>query len=600
MSRFEFLIIFLIGITFSLSTKAQNFVEVPNLSISNPGLEEHWTGVAWADVDNDQDLDLFLTDRAAGVSPRKNKLYINQNGNFIQHTSGDLVNDLGFWFGCSWGDVNNDSLIDVYVAGFPGKLYLNQGGGNFTRVSQGAISSPLLAGIGVAMGDLNLDGNLDIVLVRPNWVQGPPSTGAPGSPDIMINSGAPNYTFSRLAGTDVSIPNNDTYLQPTLSDFDGDGDSDLFIGMGSGASKLDLHYENLFSDSARLDFKRIENNAMALDSVEGNHWSFVDIDNDLDLDAFITNWATVDNGNHIPRSNNLYVNQPGGFVKVNRAPITTDQQLTTTICWGDYDNDKDLDAITISDQNYTLKYYQNDGTGNFTSINAGILGTLDEHQSGGSNGDFDNDGDLDLYAPGPGSNAAILRNDLANGYKWVQFSMVGTNSNQSGIGAKVYLKSGGSWQMREVSASSTFFGMNSLRQHFGLANDTIEEVKVKWPSGLNEAFYSIQANQHHFLTEGQGIQTSIEQLDIDKPKLKVYPNPTNGDFKVILEGLNEKGKNGDLVFLNSTGKILHSMEYQGDGAELNRIRMSLESGQYILRFTSYDGYINSYARIIVQ
>ncbi|MBX2828146.1 MAG: VCBS repeat-containing protein [Flavobacteriaceae bacterium] len=576
--------------TISNAIYSQNFVQVNGQPNSITNLDDYWTGAAWVDIDNDDDLDLFLTNRLPGTTQRKNKLYTNDAGNFTEVTSGTLVDDFGFWFGNTWGDYNNDDLIDVYVAGYPGRLYTNLGNGNFEKVITGAIADPEMAGISAAFGDFNNDGNLDLIQVRPNWLAGPPSTGNPGSPWIMINDGPPNYTFTRLLDTDVNDPTDGTYLHPTLSDFDGDGDLDIFIGMGSGMPMQDLMYRNLLAQTGNLDFQRITGIPLSDDLVEGNQWSFIDIDNDQDLDAYLTNWATMDgSGNTIPAANSLYRNNSGSYLEDTSDIIATDPSLTSTVSWGDYDNDGDLDAITACDAGHELDYYQNDGAGNFIKINAGELGTTDKNQSGASNGDYDNDGDLDIFIPGPGVDNSFFRNDLANGNNWVKFKLKGTESNQSGIGAKVWITSQGITQMREVSAASTFFGMNSLIQHFGLNTaSSLDQVLVQWPTGSLESFDGLGINSTHVLEEGQGV-LSVEST-ATKNEILVYPNPVTADLLIAMrQSTFEEAVNISIYDLKG------AQVYSAPVEELDASRIvmipqselsSLKEGIYILTLTT--------------
>ncbi len=490
---------------------SQSFVEIKDLIISNPGLEEYWTGASWIDIDNDGDEDLFLTNRKPGISPRKNKLFINENGKFKPVTKGILVEDPGYWFGLSWGDYNNDGLKDLLVAGFPGALYKNLGDGNFEKIRGNVFDDPTFAGICVAWGDFNLDGHLDFILTRPEWIQGPPNSGQPASPKLMINSGPPSYSFSQWQGIKLGPKEKDTYMQPILSDYDDDGDLDIFIGMGSGAPKPDVMFQNLMKEKGSLDFKAITGKVISDDPIEGNQWCFEDIDNDGDLDAFVTNWANMVDNKAIPRPNNLYLNNNGVYQKITKGEIVEDLDLSSTASWGDYDNDGDLDLVVVSDSTYSLRYYENNGKGEFSHKNVGVLNTITKHQSGISTGDYDNDGDLDLFIPGPGMNNSLLKNELDNGHHWLKLDLVGTSSNKSAIGAKIWLKAiiDGKevTQRREVSGANTFFGMNSLIQHFGLGNaSSIKELKIIWPTGKKELFKVDKLNALQKIIEGKGFQ----------------------------------------------------------------------------------------------
>lgn len=503
-----FIFMLFCGLYWPKCLSGQEFREVKNQPPAHPELDDYWTGASWIDVDNDNDLDLFLTNRIPGQDPRTNKLYLNQNGKFLEQKTGVLVDDQGYWFGVSWGDYNNDGLVDALVAGYPMALYKNLGQGVFEKVKEGTLKDPTLAGICAAWGDFNLDGNLDFILTRPEWIPGPPRSGEPGGPQVLLSTGPPAYHFNLYIGSDLEVAGRDTYMQPTLSDFDDDGDLDLFIGMGSGVPKPDQMYRNMV-EYGMLGFSRIQGTTLSDDPVEGNQWSFEDIDNDGDLDAFVTNWAIMVNNKPQARPNNLYIKDREGYKKVKKGPLVTDPAMSTSAAWGDYDNDGDLDVVVVTDSAFSLKYYQNDGKGNFNSVKAGQLQSIYKHQSSCSAGDFDGDGDLDLFIPGPGDNSSFLENELKNKNHWVNLQLIGTKSNRSAIGAKVWLaaKINGKdvTQRREVSGASTFFGTNSLEVHFGLGDaKRIDTLKVIWPSGRKEIFKGIKLDKKQQLVEGQG------------------------------------------------------------------------------------------------
>lgn len=486
----------------------QNFIEIKDQPFNNTGLEVYWTGAAWIDVDQDGDLDLFLTNRAPEQAPRTNKILINEGKDFKVSTDHFLAQQNGFWFSVNIVDYNNDGLTDIYSAGLPGALFKNLGNSNFETVSTGDIAKITSAGIASAWGDLNLDGNLDLVLVRPNWLPLPPFFGPPPPPMVFLNSGAPEYQLNQI---DTSyLPDDETYLQPTLFDFDEDGDLDVLTGMGSGAPKKDVILINKFKETGTLVFERDNKSTMSKELLEGNHWSFADIDNDGDFDAFVTNWAVAKNEKNHPKHNNLFVNKDGFFDKNEDDLLVSTYTMSSTFSWGDFDNDGDLDAIEVNDSTFSLKYFQNDGAGNFNPMLAGDLGKTVKHQSGITIGDYDSDGDLDVFVPGLGSQSSLFRNDLKNGNDWIKFELEGTVSNKSAIAAKLYLKSirkDGSEiiQSREVSGSNTFFGSNSLHQHFGLGKDqAIKELIVHWPSGTKERFDNFSSNKTIFIKEGTG------------------------------------------------------------------------------------------------
>ena len=499
-----------LAVTLLCSTNAygQPFTEISEKPLDELGLNVYWTGAAWVDIDQDDDLDLFLTNRQPETLPALNRLLINNNDHFELATNHFLASEPGFWFSVNIIDYNNDGLTDIYVAGIPGALYRNLGGGDFEKVATGDIATLSAAGIASAWGDFNLDGNLDMILMRPNWMPLPPIFGPPPPPQVYINSGAPDYVLNQV---DTSyLPGDETFLQPTLFDVDDDGDLDVFTGMGSGAPKRDFILINKYVETGAIQFVRDENSMLSKEMLEGNHWSFPDIDNDGDFDAFVTNWAVKKGDHNHPKNNNLYENRNGIYEKKADNMLMSTYTMSSTASWGDFDNDGDLDFVEVNDSTYSLKYFRNDGTGVFTPMLAGDLGKTVKHQSGISIGDYDNDGDLDIFIPGRESQSSLFRNDVENENKWLKLRLEGTTSNRSAIGASLFLTTvaaDGSTavQSRHVSGSNTFFGSNALDQHFGLGTDrTVKELRIHWPSGLREIHHPTSFNRTITITEGTG------------------------------------------------------------------------------------------------
>ncbi|MGH7971153.1 MAG: FG-GAP repeat domain-containing protein, partial [Limisphaerales bacterium] len=96
---------------------------------------------AWGDYDNDGFLDLFVTNSGE----EKNFLYRNnRNGTFTKITTGRIVNDAQDWRGCAWADYNNDGNLDLVVVNtdtVEAVLYRNNGDGTFTRMPDSLLPS---------------------------------------------------------------------------------------------------------------------------------------------------------------------------------------------------------------------------------------------------------------------------------------------------------------------------------------------------------------------------------------------------------------------------------------------------------------------------
>lgn len=584
---------------------SQNFVEVTDATnpIAAYEPEDYWAGAAWIDYNNDNLLDLFVMNRRPGTQQRKNHLFKNEgDGNFSEVTGISITSDFGYWFGCSWADFNNDGYIDAFVNGLPSKLYLNNGDGTFSKVNSGDIADAQSAGVSSAWADYNNDGFLDVIQVWPNWLQGPPSVGQPDSPFLFTNSGPPNFEFTRENNSNFGITNGKfSFLQPTWSDFDDDGDMDLFIASGSGASNLDFIYKNQLTETGTAAFERYLESPMGTDSVEGNYWSLIDIDNDLDLDAYLTNWANVQPDNSLtPRPNKLYRNDNGAFVIVEDGEIVSDAYLTVGNTWHDFDNDGDLDCITVSDSTYPLAYYKNDGNGNFTKETMGQLPNTVKHQSSLVAGDYDNDGDLDIYVTGFADGAMLFNNDLQNGFNWIMLRLEGVQSNRSGIGTKIFLKAKidgeNIWQRRDLYAPNTFFGQSSLDIHFGLNTaEKIDSLKIIWPSGQTDTYSELDVNKLFKVIEGEGISviTSIDSKESDLPNeyklMNNYPNPFNPSTTIKFS-LKQTAK-VELEIFNSLGESIRKLINEEKPEGIHQVKFdagTLASGVYFFQLRTND------------
>ena len=102
-------------------------------------------------------------------------------------------------------------------------------------------------------------------------------------------------------------------------------------------------------------------------------------------------------------------------------------------------------------------------------------------------GDFDNDVDMDVLVNDINDVPQLLRCDQADKTNWIKVRTVGTKSNRSGIGARIYCTTDGSHrQMDEVRSGGSYISQNDMRVHFGLGKATKADLDIRWPSGLVE------------------------------------------------------------------------------------------------------------------
>lgn len=486
-----------------------------------------WHGAAWVDYDVDGDLDLCVGQSPNGATGLRNFLYRNDGGgNFVSVSAGDLTGKAGYWFSQSWGDYDNDGDPDCFFAGYPSALLENNGDGTFTKRTDGWLGQPQFSGIYGAWADYDSDGYLDFCLVRPNWQPSPPGSGSIVLPYLMHNDGPPNYTFTRIDTTVFSDDIIDTsYLSTAWTDYDDDGDIDLIVPPGTGVDP-DLVFQNQLMETGAFGFERITTgNNFVTDTGENNQTTIIDYDNDGDLDIYASRWGGFDPTDFL-KINMLYRNDGSDYTLLqNVEPITNDTDVTVGHSWGDLDNDGDLDCLTFAQLGDPLRYYDNNGDGTFSRVDLGTLTLVTADNNSGSLGDYDNDGDLDIYVTGQGSGRALIRNDNNNGNSWLKVELKGEVANRSAIGTKLFtvatINGQTVRQRRSLSASDTFFGHNAQIIHFGLGDaSTVDSLTIVWPTNDTMVMENISVNQ---------TLSIVQCYDIDNDGLCVSVDPCPED-----------------------------------------------------------------------
>jgi len=441
----------------------------------------------------------------------------------------------------SWVDVDADGDLDLFVSTWssasPNLLFLNNGAGAFTRAVIPALDANVTEAFGSSWADADNDGLPDLyvsqlfagggILFRNQpgpalapvaaAVTGPTVKGNASWADVDLDGDAdlvlaclngtggittPNRLFLNQGGlvfaerdSGVLVTTVDTHHTASWADFDGDGDPDLFFATGGvGISKRDRLYRNMRMESGVAWFQPITSGSLATDLHDSQQLSWADYDNDGDLDCYVLNYATF--------ANMLYRNDGGSFTRITTAgPIVTDVGASHGCAWGDFDNDGDLDVYVARDNNQINRYYRNNGDGTFASVTTGDFVTRVQSDWSCAAGDMDRDGDLDLFVPVRNTAVGNLyRNDLAPGSHWLELRCTGVISNRAALGARVRLKAriGGvdRWQLREIATGTTYGGHSMLDVHFGLGDATVaDSIEIRWPSGIRQVMTSVPADQ---------------------------------------------------------------------------------------------------------
>ena len=314
---------------------------------------------ALGDYDNDGDLDILAVD----YNDSRLRLYRNEAGAFSE------IQDIGLplmeFDSVHWGDYDNDGDLDILCDG--SSSYLDPGSkiwifrnsnGVFTQIDPGlpkgswSFSPPM-----PVWGDYDSDGDLDIL--------------APGISAIFRND---NGCFIDIK---ANLPDFDMYNTGVWGDYDNDGDLDFIIsGDTESSDEITRVYRN--DQGSFIDIQA------GLPGIRKAALAWGDYDNDGDLDILISGSAQ---GGAI-RSTRVYRNDQGNFIDIQAG---LPGNYRTSVAWGDYDNDGDLDILFNSD--IMISVYRNDD-GLFTDIGA-ELPILENSMVAW--GDYDNDGDLDLF-----------------------------------------------------------------------------------------------------------------------------------------------------------------------------------------------------------
>jgi len=133
---------------------------------------------------------------------------------------------------------------------------------------------------------------------------------------------------------------------------------------------------------------------------------------------------------------------------------------------------------------------------------------LAKHSSRGvAVGDYDNDGDADVFVNNMNERPSLLRNDSTPAGGFLSLQLVGTKSNRSAIGARVTVQAGARVLVQEVRSGSSFISSNDLRLHFGLGDSTkVQKVVIDWPSpSSRDTLTDLSVDQFLEITEGEGI-----------------------------------------------------------------------------------------------
>jgi hypothetical protein len=156
--------------------------------------------------------------------------------------------------------------------------------------------------------------------------------------------------------------------------------------------------------------------------------------------------------------------------------------LTESVAWGDYDGDGDPDLYLTNDG--VNRLYRNDGS-RFTDVTVAAGVGDDRFGVGTAFADLDGDGDLDLYVVNFQRGTDVLyRNDTPRENHWLGVRLVGAAPNTTAIGARVEVRAPVRVTVQEVSGGAGRGSQNDQALIFGLGDsERLESVAIRWPDG---------------------------------------------------------------------------------------------------------------------
>ncbi len=518
-------------------------------------VETMGSGVAFLDYNNDGWLDVFAVNGGtlpgyAGPPPR-NRLYRNAGGGvFSDVTRFAGVGETAYGMGVCAGDFDNDGYDDLYVTCYgPNSLFRNHGDGTFRDVAAPAgVSGDAVWSVGCSFLDVDSDGLLDLYVA--NYVDyaidsperrlrpyasrsASPSDGERFYPHPDNFKGAADRLYRNNGnGTFTDVTERAGVLNPggkgmgmACADVDGDGTPDIFVANDMTPNFLYLNRgDGRFVDRGLLSGLGYSGSGDLQSSMGAD---FGDFNRDGRLDLAVTNFRLEGAG--------LYRNEGAGLFTDISSISGIRPPTIPHVGWGigflDYDNDGWPDLLMVhghvldnahrvgSVYKQPAILFRNTGDGRFVDVTRDVEDGLSIPQPGrgAAFGDYDNDGDVDVFVLSVNGAGRLLRNDAGNGSRWLRVKLVGAArehsvgstgtprlSNRNGIGARVTVWAGGRPQVGEVRSGSSYLSQNDFRLHFGLGQaPTVDSLRVRWPGGAVDWIRSISADREIVVREGE-------------------------------------------------------------------------------------------------
>jgi len=489
-------------------------------------------GVALIDFDNDGWFDVYCVQGGPFPPDLKSnrsgdRLFRNRgDGTFVDVTATSRIGAMagGYGHGVAVGDYDNDGHADLFVTRWRGyALYRNRGDGTFEDVTDRAG----LAGdrdwpTSAAFADLDGDGDLDLYVCHYlKWDEHDERTCSdPNDPTKyrclpLDFESLPDHVFRNDGGrfTDVTreagiTDANGRGLGVLAADLDGDGRIDLFVANDMSANYL---YHNL----GGFRFEEIGHESGIAGNASGTYQAGMgvacgDLDGDGRLDLAVTNFYNESTTFFRNLGQGIFADQTSAV----GLAVPTRYMLGFGIAFFDANNDGRLDLIIANGHVHDgtpqfpwqmpVQLFLGDARGKLTDVSnqAGPPFGVLRMGRGLAVGDLDNDGRSDVLVISQNEPMAFFHNRTDGGH-FLTLRLEGTASNRDAVGAGLSLKCGSRVQVATCLGGGSYQSASDPRMCLGLGKSRqIDWVDVRWPSGRQERFTNLEADNGYHLREG--------------------------------------------------------------------------------------------------
>jgi len=453
---------------------AELFVDATEAS--GIGLHSQALGVTAADFDGDGDVDLVFAD----TSDAEMLLYRNEGGLVFEPevVAGPQTN-VEF---AAPIDYDGDGDLDLICGGWPRKwsLLANGGDGTFedATATRGLATQEAVETAGIAVGDVDVDGDLDVYLGRGRL------------PDVLYLNDA-GRSFVSAEGTlwaSGLLPEATGTEHALFADLTGDARPDLWVSRYGHECTYYVNdpHGTLVDESERRGL-------WDLGPDFGS--AVIDADGDGDTDLYL-----IRGGWHRDTNRLLLNDGKGAFLPGTEASGLGDEGTGFGCAVGDVDLDGDEDLYITNDGSGN-RLFLSDGRGRFVDVTPEALRLAGTSTRGAVLADLDGDGDLDLVVRCRRAHDRVFRN-TTDSPNWLKVRVDGPGLNRFGIGARVRVFDGGSLGdlahlrgQREIVAACGWCSAPPPEAHFGLPADGRYDVEVVLPGGTTWTATDVPATQ---------------------------------------------------------------------------------------------------------